>query len=150
VELVHGELDGDAVTRALRGVTADAVFAARLLHHAPRPADFMRKLAPLVREGGALVVLDYGRHDDESMRAQADLWLGFEPRELRDLALGAGFEDARVTAIPDGLRGRGPDAHLPWQVLFARKSAGETDETNKRSAGAVASARRSQRGNDHG
>jgi ArsR family transcriptional regulator len=140
VNLVHGELDDEAVKQALRetGAAADAVFAARLLHHAPRPADFVRKLAPLVRAGGALVILDYGHHDDESMRAQADLWLGFEPRELCELAEGAGFEDARVTKVPDALRGRGPDAHLPWQLLFARKPAGDSKSTKAR------------RGNDNG
>jgi ArsR family transcriptional regulator len=149
VSLLHGELDDEAVKRALRetGGGADAVFAARLLHHAPRPADFVRKLAPLVRAGGALVVLDYGHHDDESMRAQADLWLGFEPRELCGLAEGAGFEGARVTKVPDALRGRGPDAHLPWQLLFARKPAGDSKATKELLA---AAARRSRRGNDNG
>jgi ArsR family transcriptional regulator len=148
VALVHGELDDEAVKRALRETgAADAVFAARLLHHAPRPADFVRKLAPLVRAGGALVILDYGHHDDESMRAQADLWLGFEPRELCELAQGAGFEDARVTKVPDALRGRGPDAHLPWQLLFARKPAGDSKSTKELLA---AEPRRSRRGNDHG
>jgi ArsR family transcriptional regulator len=137
VELVHGDLDGEAVKGALRGAKADGVFAVRLLHHAPRPADFMAKLAAHVRPGGALVVLDYGHHDDESMRSQADLWLGFEPGELRDLAVGAGFEEARVAPIPGALCGRGPDAHLPWQAMVARmggadstKSTNETHGTN--------------------
>jgi DNA-binding transcriptional ArsR family regulator len=124
VELVHGELDGDAVAKAVgRAVgrdRADAVFAVRLLHHAPRPVDFIRQLRLLLRPGGALVVLDYGHHDDESMRSQADLWLGFEPRELRALAGEAGLEDARVAPIPGALTGRGIDAHLPWQAMVAR------------------------------
>jgi DNA-binding transcriptional ArsR family regulator len=120
VELVHGELDGDAVAKVVGGDRADAVFAVRLLHHAPRPVDFLRQLRPLLRPGGALVVLDYGHHDDESMRSQADLWLGFEPRELRALAGEAGFEDARVAPIPGVLTGRGIDAHLPWQAMVAR------------------------------
>ena len=126
VELVHGELDGDAVKRAVGRSLADAVFAVRLLHHAPKPADFIRQLRALLRPGGALVVLDYGRHDDESMRAQADLWLGFEPRELRSLASDAGFDDVRVTPIPGALCGRGLDAHLPWQAMVARKSVTKT------------------------
>jgi ArsR family transcriptional regulator len=47
-------------------------------------------------------VLDlyYSRHDDESMRDEADLWLGFEPAELRALAKDAGLEGAEVTKIP--------------------------------------------------
>jgi DNA-binding transcriptional ArsR family regulator len=120
VELVHGELDGVPVKKAIGRDQADAVFAVRLLHHAPRPVDFIRQLRALLRPGGALVVLDYGRHDDESMRAQADLWLGFEPRELRALASEAGFDDVRVAPIPGALTGRGIDAHLPWQAMVAR------------------------------
>ncbi len=122
-ELVQGELDGDAVKRAVGASQADAVFAVRLLHHAPRPVDFIRQLRALLHPGGALVVLDYGRHDDESMRAQADLWLGFEARELRALASEAGLEDARTTSIPGAFCGRGLDAHLPWQVMVARAPA---------------------------
>jgi ArsR family transcriptional regulator len=120
VQLVQGELDGEALKRALGGALGDAVFAVRLLHHAPKPVDFLRQLRALVRPGGALVVLDYGRHDDESMRGQADLWLGFEPRELRALASEAGFGDARIAPIPGPLCGQGVDAHLPWQAMVAR------------------------------
>jgi DNA-binding transcriptional ArsR family regulator len=128
VELVHGEIDGDAVKGALGGAKADVVFAVRLLHHAPRPLDFLRQLGALCRPGGALVVLDYAPHDDESMRAQADLWLGFEPSELRALATEAGFDEVRVAPITGALCGRGPDAHLPWQAMVARaKSARGTN-----------------------
>ncbi|MGO8994062.1 MAG: metalloregulator ArsR/SmtB family transcription factor [Polyangiaceae bacterium] len=120
VELVHGELDGSAVKSALGGAKADVVFAVRLLHHAPRPLEFLRQLAAFCRPGGALVVLDYAHHDDESMRAQADLWLGFEAKELRALANEAGFDEVRVAPIPGALCGRGLDAHLPWQAMVAR------------------------------
>ena len=79
------------------------------------------QLASLCAQGGALVVVDYARHDDESMRAQADVWLGFEPAELRGFARAAGLEDARVTKIPGAFCGDGPDKHLPWQVMVARR-----------------------------
>jgi ArsR family transcriptional regulator len=121
VTLVEGEIDGKPVRRAV-GNGADAVFASRLLHHAPRPALFVEQLAALVRPGGALVVLDYARHDDESMRAQADLWLGFEPAELRRFARAAGLEAPRIARVPAPFCGRDVDAHLPWQVFVAKKS----------------------------
>jgi DNA-binding transcriptional ArsR family regulator/protein-L-isoaspartate O-methyltransferase len=121
VTLVEGELDGKTVRRAV-GAGADAVFASRLLHHAPRPALVVEQLAALVRPGGALVVLDYARHDDESMRAQADLWLGFEPAELRRFARAAGLDAPRITRVPASFCGRDVDAHLPWQVFVAKKS----------------------------
>jgi ArsR family transcriptional regulator len=130
VTLVHGELDGrDALAAA--GGKADVVFAARLLHHATKPAAVVAKLSELCRPGGALVVLDYARHDDERMRDQADVWLGFSPRELERLADGAGFEQARIASLPSALHGSGPDAHLPWQVMVAIKATASSQKKNK-------------------
>jgi DNA-binding transcriptional ArsR family regulator/precorrin-6B methylase 2 len=129
VTFVHGELDGRELLRAVRAVPgaghpagADAVFASRVLHHAPQPEKVVAQLASLCAPGGALVVLDYALHEDESMRAQADTWLGFEAAELRRFARAASLVDARVTSIPAPFCGAGPDRHLPWQVMVARKA----------------------------
>ncbi len=119
VTLLKSEL-GAAELREHVGEGADVVFASRLLHHAPRPVDLVRQLAQLARPGAAVVVIDYARHDDESMRDEADLWLGFEPSELRRFANEAGLDDIEVTRLPSAWCGRGKDAHLPWQVLVAR------------------------------
>ncbi len=128
VELVRGELDGPEVRKvagkAGRHGLADVVFAVRMLHHAPKPAAVLGKLAELCREGGALVVLDYARHDDERMRERADLWLGFSEPELKKLARTAGLHDARISAIPPRFTGHGADAHLPWQLMVARRGSG--------------------------
>jgi DNA-binding transcriptional ArsR family regulator len=128
VALVQGELDSPELRRALAGdgvdpalAAADVVFASRVLHHAPQPARVVSQLAALCAPGGALVVVDYERHDDESMRDQADAWLGFDAGELRKFARAAGLEDARVTKIAASLCGDGADSHLPWQVLVARR-----------------------------
>ena len=116
-----GELDS-ADVRAALGDGADAVFAARLLHHAPKPAFVVRQLADLCRVGGSVVVLDYVNHDDEAMREQADLWLGFRASELQSFARAAGLDAPRVTTVPAMLNGKGPDSHLAWQILVATKS----------------------------
>ncbi len=104
------------------GGKADVVFAVRLLHHAPKPGALVASLARLLHAGhaGAAVVIDYARHEDESMRDQADVWLGFEVEELLAFARGAGLADARVARLPSP--SRGPDAHLPWQAMVARRS----------------------------
>jgi DNA-binding transcriptional ArsR family regulator len=129
VELVLGSVDDKATNAKLAG-HADLVFASRVLHHAARPGELLKNLARLCKKphgdskraaqavGGALVVVDYAHHEDESMRDQADVWLGFEPKELLKLAKDAGLTDARVIALP--APARGPDAHLPWQALVAR------------------------------
>jgi ArsR family transcriptional regulator len=121
VTLVAGEPDSKELRKAVGTAGADAVFASRVLHHAPQPSRAVAQLASLCASGGALVVLDYAKHDDESMRDQADVWLGFDPAELRRFARAAGLEDTRVTKIPPPYRGDGPDKHLPWQVLIASK-----------------------------
>lgn len=109
---------------------ADAVFASRLLHHAPRPQQAVAALARLAKPGGHIIVIDYGSHEDERMREeQADLWLGFAEEELLGLAQACGLTDAEVFDIPAERYGAGPDAHLPWQVLVARRH--RTEETEQ-------------------
>lgn len=73
---------------------ADLVVMARVLHHAARPQDSIVAATRLLRPGGHLVVVDYLPHDDESMREQGDVWLGFEPAKLR-----AWFESAQLTGV---------------------------------------------------
>lgn len=119
VELREGDLDDDGFRSGLVG--ADLAVASRVLHHAPRPARTLAQLASLLREGGALVVIDYLPHDDERLSAsQADLWLGFGETELLRLATEAGLRDALVRPLP-AARGT-PDAHLPWHCLTARRA----------------------------
>jgi DNA-binding transcriptional ArsR family regulator/SAM-dependent methyltransferase len=124
VELSSADLSEPAALRALPGAgDADVVFASRVLHHAPRPAEALRALAELVRPGGTLLVLDYAPHEDETMREeQADLWLGFSREELIDYAQQADLRDAAVQPLPNVFHPGGPDAHLTWQVLVARRA----------------------------
>ena len=121
VELLEAAL-GDASIREAVGEGADAVFAARILHHAPRPPAALKELVRLARPGGVVVVMDYGAHEDERMRTeQADAWLGFEPAELRQWAERAGLVDVQVTPVPAARCGDGPDGHLDWQILAGRR-----------------------------
>ena len=123
VDLVCAEYDDPAIVgrvAALGG--ADAVFAMRLLHHAPKPQQVVSHLGSLAKPGGQVVIIDYLSHDDERMRErQADLWLGFDREELLDFAGSAGLSDPEVFEIPAARYGPGPDAHLQWQVLAARR-----------------------------
>jgi ArsR family transcriptional regulator len=123
VTLHQGEYDDESLTSLVkeRG-GADVVFAARVLHHASRPGRALAALTGLAKPGGAIVVIDYRAHDDEALREkQADQWLGFEKDELLRFAAGAGLEEAVVTQIDASRCGDGPDGHLDWQVLVARR-----------------------------
>ncbi len=124
VELVRADLDDvDLAARVEAAGGADAVFAARVLHHAPKPAAALASLATLLRPGGAVVVIDYQAHDDESMsERQADLWLGFEDAELERFAAQAGLERPAIRTIPAVRCGDGPDGHIDWKVVVARRA----------------------------
>jgi DNA-binding transcriptional ArsR family regulator/protein-L-isoaspartate O-methyltransferase len=127
VELIEGDLEDAAARKKLKKAGgADVVFAARVLHHAPKPERTLKALAELARPSGVIVVIDYAAHDDEKMqRSQADLWLGFSEGDLRAMVKSAGLMRPEVRAIPRPLvaLGRGPDSHLAWQVLVCRRPA---------------------------
>lgn len=139
VRFVCGELQGDEVRTALQDVTgkiqdpskpasgasgADAVFASRVLHHAPVPTRAVRALVELAAppqgnvRGGRVVIIDYASHRDEALREkQADLWLGFDAGDLSLMATEAGLDNVSCTDLPTAWCGDGPDRHLTWQVL---------------------------------
>ncbi|HEY5373579.1 MAG TPA: methyltransferase [Polyangiaceae bacterium] len=126
VELFSAEI-GDRVVRSAVGEGADVVLAARVLHHAPLPRETMKSLAALLRPGGHLLLLDYARHADEALRdAQADVWMGFEPRELEEFAREAGLSAVRARELPRGLFQNGVDGHLSWLLLSGKRPAEKT------------------------
>jgi ArsR family transcriptional regulator len=62
----------------------DAAVLCMVLHHLPRPVDALREAGRALRYGGHLAIVDLNQHEDESLRERlADLWLGFQPREIR-------------------------------------------------------------------
>ncbi len=84
VRLREGDVDDpNLVQEIAQHHGADLVVMARVLHHAARPHDAIAAATRLVRRGGHLVIVDYLPHDDESLREQGDVWLGFDPAKLR-------------------------------------------------------------------
>jgi ArsR family transcriptional regulator len=131
VELIRDEVDGREVRQAAKP-GADLVVCSRMLHHAPRPKQTLRALVQLARPGGRVLVVDYLRHEDERLsEQQADVWLGFEPREMSAFAAAAGLSDPVVVRIPKPYVGQGMDAHVGWQVLVGRRPL-EASKDSKR------------------
>lgn len=118
VRLREGDVDDAAlITEADRGGGADLVVMARVLHHAARPQDAIAAATRLLRPGAHLLVVDYLPHDDESMRDQGDVWLGFEPAKLRTWILEAARLEV-VTVHPM------PGTHRPaLQLAIGRRPA---------------------------
>lgn len=105
VRLREGDVDdpGLAEDIAQRG-GADLVVMARVLHHAARPQDAITAAMRLLRDGGHLVIVDYLPHDDEAMREQGDVWLGFEPQKLRGWLEDAALEVIAIHPLASPLR----------------------------------------------
>jgi SAM-dependent methyltransferase len=84
VRLREGSVDDAGLAEEIqqRG-GADLVVMARVLVHASRPQDAIANATRLLRAGGHLAIVDYLPHDDESLREQGHVWLGFEPGKLR-------------------------------------------------------------------
>jgi ArsR family transcriptional regulator len=79
---------------------ADLVVMARVLVHASRPQDQIASATRLLRSGGHLAIIDYLPHDDESLREQGHVWLGFEPGKLRAWLDAARLHPISVAPFP--------------------------------------------------
>ena len=115
VRLREGELDDAALVQeiAQRG-GADLVVLARVLRYAARPAEAIAAATRLARPGGHVLVVDSLPHDDEAMREQGDVWLGFAPAKLRAYLASAALEIIALHPLP-GLR------RPPLQLAVGRK-----------------------------
>ena len=105
VRLHEGDVDDPYLLQdiAQRRGGADLVVMARVLHHAARPQDAIHAATRLLRARGHLVVVDYLPHDDETMRDQGDVWLGFPPEKLRAWMSALDIVVAKPISIPDRL-----------------------------------------------
>jgi ArsR family transcriptional regulator len=105
VRLREGDVeDSGLAEEILQRGGADLVVMARVLHHAAQPQNQIAAAARLLRGGGHLVVVDYLPHDDEAMREQGDVWLGFEPTKLRTWLTASQLVGVTVAPMPSSQR----------------------------------------------
>jgi ubiquinone/menaquinone biosynthesis C-methylase UbiE len=89
VDLVVGE----ASRLPLEDGAVDAAFANMVLHHAEDPAAMLREMARVVKPGGVVAVVDEVEHPFAWMREEhADIWLGFDERQVERYFTVAGLE----------------------------------------------------------
>ncbi|MDQ3231756.1 MAG: metalloregulator ArsR/SmtB family transcription factor [Pseudobdellovibrionaceae bacterium] len=70
----------------------DAVVLNMVLHHMSSPRQAFQKIAQLLKPQGCLVIADLCLHNQEWTRASCgDVWLGFDPQDLKEWAAGSGF-----------------------------------------------------------
>lgn len=71
-----------------------------VLHHLPKPLEALRETARVLKYEGRLMVADFVKHDNESMRSEyGDRWLGFDPGQLKDWLDRARFEVVSETVF---------------------------------------------------
>lgn len=83
------------------------VVAAMVVHHMAAPQLFFHQAFRIIKTGGLLVVVELCRHNHTwAEEACGDLWLGFEPSELTDWAVHAGFDtgEPQYLAQKNGFR----------------------------------------------
>ncbi|MDO6746669.1 ArsR/SmtB family transcription factor [Gilvimarinus sp. 1_MG-2023] len=96
VEFIHGDTSSLAQHRVL----ADGIVMNMVLHHTPSPADIFKDLSAALTPGGALIVTELCRHEQDWARENCgDLWQGFEPADLTQWAEDAGLEDGQSMYI---------------------------------------------------
>ncbi len=70
----------------------DAVVLNMVLHHISSPLQAFQKLRQILRKNGFLLIADLCSHNQEWTRSSCgDVWLGFDPQDLREWAAGTGF-----------------------------------------------------------
>jgi ubiquinone/menaquinone biosynthesis C-methylase UbiE len=86
----------------LKDKTLDGLTASMVLHHAPDPVEVAREWGRIVKPGGKVSIVELEKHEHEWLREEmADVWLGFDPKELRSFFRSAGFEQIRVEKVAD-------------------------------------------------
>lgn len=77
-----------------QGEGLDAVVLNMVLHHMASPLQAFQKIRRLINSGGFLLIADLCSHNQEWVRASCgDVWLGFDPLDLKDWAQSAGFHE---------------------------------------------------------
>lgn len=92
IEFIHG----DTQSLPQHKVLADCILVNMVLHHTPSPADIFQDLSRALVPGGALLICDLCRHEQDWVRdACGDLWQGFEPDDFSRWASAAGLVEGQ-------------------------------------------------------
>ena len=79
----------------------DAVLVHQVLHYAETPGDAVAEAARVLRPGGRLLVIDFERHDVETLRADhAHRRLGFDEAEVVGWLRAVGLRPGPVVRLP--------------------------------------------------
>jgi len=109
--LDHVELrEGSLETLPIEDGALDLAVVSLVLHYVADPAAVLAEIRRTLRPtGGRLLLVDMLPHDHAEYRqTMGHVWLGFDPTQLRDWALHAGFRSIRHHALPTAPLAKGP------------------------------------------
>jgi len=96
VDLRLGELEH----LPLANESVDVAVACMVLHHIAQPERVIREAARILKREGRFIVVDLVHHTNEYMRERfADLWLGFEPRDIEMWLKNARFKSPQTKIL---------------------------------------------------
>lgn len=108
---------GDALP--LPSAVLDGAFANMYLHHAEDPSKAIHEMARVLKPGGVLCIMDLDAHTHTWQREQmADLWLGFDRRQIIDWFGEAGLEQIDVDCADGTCNACGPDGVVESLSIF--------------------------------
>jgi ArsR family transcriptional regulator len=88
VDLRLGELEH----LPLKDEEADCAVVSMVLHHLSTPDRFISEVSRVMKKNGTLVIVDFDKHNDESLRqTYGDRWLGFSKDEILSILSSNGF-----------------------------------------------------------
>jgi ArsR family transcriptional regulator len=97
---------GDATALPLANAELDAAFAHMVLQYLASPAEAIAEMARVVKPGGAVVAIDFAKHEREWMREELGVvWMGFAPDQISRWLEAAGLRDVRLEAQAPAARG---------------------------------------------
>jgi HAD superfamily hydrolase (TIGR01509 family) len=95
----------DGLSLPLLDESVDAAFANMYLHHCVDPLAAIREMARSLKPGGCLVITDMDAHNHTWMKAEmADVWLGFERRQVERWFQQAGLVDVSLDCTGQSCR----------------------------------------------
>jgi len=87
----------------------DAAMLSLVLHYSAEPVRTLSEVARVCRTGAKLLVVDMlPHHHEEYQQQMGHVWLGFSEKQIVKFLTAAGFDNARVRALPVDPDAKGP------------------------------------------
>ncbi|MFH1676727.1 MAG: metalloregulator ArsR/SmtB family transcription factor, partial [bacterium] len=98
IDFVQSDMDNIKI----KDGSLDGLTASMVLHHAPDPVATIKEWARVLKPGGKVSIVELENHEHDWLRDEmADVWLGFDPKQISTIFRSAGFEKIKVEKVDD-------------------------------------------------